>query len=226
MTMTLPRTADPCKLAGWSYCRVARGHLFDLCEGDGKMKTIAASILVLVSAFYASAQQVTGNLIEKRVPLTEAAVAFDASGAPALEATLRTTSLNGAPDEPVTNVRMIVRNRSTIAYAFVSGSVAFYDAAGIRCGEGVFKADALAADESFETDTPGLRIRCEAASWRVVATHLLPRMAPNQPITVLARAPANLVISIDGEEHPIQLDKPMVLTLGEKRRTIVVRSAP
>ena len=190
------------------------------------MKTIAASIVVLLSAFYVSAQQETSNLIEKRVPLTEAAVAFDAGGAPALEATLRTTTLNGAPDAPVTNVRLIVKNRSTIAYAFVSGSVAFYDSAGVRCGEGVFKADALATDESFETDTPGLRIRCEAASWRVVATHLLPRMAPNQPITVLARAPANLVISIDGEEHPIQLDKPMVLTLGEKRRTIVVRSAP
>jgi hypothetical protein len=190
------------------------------------MKTIAASILVLLSVVYVSAQQVTDNLIEKRVPLTETAVAFDASGAPALEATLRTTALNGAPDTPVTNVRMIVKNRSKIAYAFVSGSVAFYDSAGVRCGEGVFKADALATDESFETDTPGLRIRCEAVSWRMVATHLLPRMAPNQPITVLARTPANLVISIDGEEHPIQLDKPMVLTLGEKRRTIVVRSVP
>ena len=62
------------------------------------MKTIAASILVLLSVVYVSAQQVTDNLIEKRVPLTEAAVAFDASGAPALEATLRTTALNGAPD--------------------------------------------------------------------------------------------------------------------------------
>ena len=189
------------------------------------MKRIAASLVILCSAFYANAQQVEGTLIEKRVPLTEAAVAFDASGAPALEATLRTTALNGAPDAPVTNVRIIVRNRSTIAYAFVSGSVAFYDAAGVRCGEGVFKADALAADESFETDTPGLRIRCEAATWRVVATHLLPRMAPNQPITVIARAPSNLIISIDGEEHPIQLDRPMAVTLGEKRRTIVVRTA-
>ena len=189
------------------------------------MKKIAVSLVILASAMYASAQEVTGSLTEKRVPLTEAAVAFDATGAPALEATLRTTALNGAPDAPVTNVRMIVRNRSTIAYAFVSGSIAFYDSAGIRCGEGMFKADALAADESFETDTPGLRIRCEAVTWRMVATHLLPRMAPNQPITVLARAPSNLVISIDGEEHPIQLDKPMTLTLGEKRRTIIVRAA-
>jgi hypothetical protein len=89
-----------------------------------------------------------------------------------------------------------VKNRSGFAYAFVSGSVGFYDSAGIRCGEGVFKADVLAADEAFETDMPGLRIRCQAVSWRVVATNLLPRMAPNQPISVLTRAPANLVISI------------------------------
>lgn len=190
------------------------------------MKTIAASILVLVSAFYASAQQVAGELIEKRVPLTEAATAFDAAGKPALEATLRTTVLNGAPDTPVTNVRMLVRNRSTMAYSFVAGSVTFYDSAGVRCGEGVFKADSLAADESFESDMPGLRIRCEAVSWRVIATHLLPRLAPNQPMVVLTRAPANLVISIDGEEHPIQLDKPMMVTLGERRRTIVVKTAP
>ena len=189
------------------------------------MRKIAVGLVLLWSAFHANAQGGTGNLIEQRVPLTERAVAFDANGTPALEGTLRTTALNGAPDAPVTNVRLIVKNKSTIAYAFVSGSVTFYDSAGIRCGEGVFKADALAADESFETDTPGLRIRCEAASWRIVATHLLPRMAPNQPIIGLTRAPSNLVISIDGEEHPIQLDKPMTITFGEKRRTIVVRTA-
>jgi hypothetical protein len=149
------------------------------------MKRIAAVLVVLCSALCASAQQVPEsvpqtpeNLIEQRMPLTEAAVAFDVDGAPALEATLRTTALRGAPDTPVTNIRMIVKNRSRIAYAFVSGAVTFYDSAGIRCGEGVFKADVLAADESFEADSPGLRIRCEAASWRIVATHLLPRRAP------------------------------------------------
>jgi hypothetical protein len=187
------------------------------------MRRIAAGLVILCSAFSVCAQQETGNLIEKRMPLTEPAVAFDANGTPALEGTLRTTALNGAPDTPVTNVRIVVKNKSTIAYSFVSGSVTFYDAAGVRCGEGVFKADALATDESFETDTPGLRIRCEAASWRLVATHLLPRIAPNQPIIGVTRAPSNLVISIDGETHPIQLDKPMTITLGEKRRIIVVR---
>jgi hypothetical protein len=189
------------------------------------MKLFIAALVLFCGALCVSAQETTGTLNEKRVPLSEAAVAMDASGAPALEATLRTTALNGAPDTPVTNVRMLIKNRSTVAYAFVSGSITFYDAAGVRCGEGVFKADSLAADESFETDSPGLRIRCEATSWRMVATNLLLRMPPNAPIGALTRAPANLVISIDGETHPIQLDKPLTLTLGEKRRTIIV-SAP
>ena len=191
------------------------------------MRTIAACLSVLLSALLVSAQEQTpveGSLNEKRVSLNEAAVALDANGATALEATLRTTALNGAPETPVTNIRMIVRNRSAVSYAFVSGAVTFYDAAGVRCGEGVFKADALAVDESFETDTPGLRIRCEATTWRIVATNLLPRMPPNMPIGPLTRVPSNLVISIDGETHPIQLNKPLTLTLGEKRRTIIVRA--
>jgi len=188
------------------------------------MKLFIAGLVLLAAALCATAQETTGALTEKRVPLSEAAVAVDANGAPALEATLRTTALNGAPETPVTNVRMVVKNRSADAYAFVSGSVTFYDAAGVRCGEGMFKAGALAVDESFETDAPGLRIRCEATSWRMVATNLLIRMPPNAPIGALTRAPSNLVISIDGEEHPIQLDKPLTLTLGERRRTIIVRA--
>jgi hypothetical protein len=191
------------------------------------MKMFAASIVMLCSVLFTSAQEIApdNTLNEKRVPLAEAAVALDASGAPALEASLRTTALNGSPDTPVTNIRMVVRNKSTLAYAFVSGSVTFYDAAGVRCGEGVFKADALAVDESFETDSPGVRIRCEVTSWRIVATNLLPRLPPNTPIITLTRVPQNLIISIDGETHPIQLDRPLTLTLGERRRTIIVRPA-
>jgi hypothetical protein len=191
------------------------------------MKLLVAGLVVLYSIFCVSAQEMApdNTLPEKRVALTKAAVALDASGVPALEASLRTTALNGAPDTPVTNVRMVLRNRSTLAYAFVSGSVTFYDAAGVRCGEGVFKADVLAVDESFETDAPGLRIRCEASTWRIVATNLVPRMLPNAPITILTRTPQNLIISIDGETHPIQLDRPLTLTLGERRRTIIVRTA-
>jgi hypothetical protein len=191
------------------------------------MKKLAAFLVLLCSALIANAQGTTpAETNEKRVPLSEAAVALDGTGAAALEATLRTTALNGSPEAPVTNVRIVVKNVSAIPYAFVSGLITFYDAAGVRCGEGVFKADAIASNESFETDAPGLRIRCEPASWRMVATNLLPRITPNQLVAPLARANSNLVIVIDGESHPIQLDKPLVLTLGERRRTVVVHAAP
>jgi hypothetical protein len=190
------------------------------------MKKLAAFLFVLCSACLAHAQATATDSIEKRVPLAEAAVAVDATGAAALEATLKASSLSGAPDAPVTNVRLVVKNASPTAYSFVSGVVTFYDAAGVRCGEGVFKADVVAPNESFETDVPGLRVRCEAASWRVVATSLVPRMPPNAVPAPLTRPTGNLVIVIDGESHPIQLDKPLVLTLGERRRTVVVREAP
>ena len=58
------------------------------------MKMIAASIVMLCGVLCANAQEIApdNTLNEKRVPLAEAAVAFDASGAPALEASLRTTA--------------------------------------------------------------------------------------------------------------------------------------
>lgn len=173
------------------------------------------------------AQQNTSVSNEKRVPLSEAAVALDAGEAAALEATLSTRTLNGAPDTPVTNIRMVVRNASQLSFAFISGIVTFYDGAGVRCGEGIFKADALAVNESFETDTPGIRIRCNPVSWRVVATNLLPRVVPSTlPPPQVLRPTSRLTISIDGELHPIQLDRPITLTLGDRQRTIIVRETP
>lgn len=180
--------------------------------------------VLLVSCFCVSAQEPMA--MEKRVALTEKAVAFDAAGASALEATLKTTSLNGAEDSPVTNTRLVVRNAGNIPYAFVSGLVTFYDGAGVRCGEGLFKADALAVDESFETDTPGIRIRCSPSTWRIVANNLLPKVALIPLAPVSARGRSNLLISVDGEEHPIQLNKPMVVKMGDTERTIVLREAP
>jgi hypothetical protein len=197
------------------------------------MRIITLCAVLCISSFCVTAQQ-PANSLERRVPLTEAAVALDGAGAPALEATLRTTSLNGADDSPVTNIRLVVKNLSSFSYAFVSGLVTFYDASDVRCGEGLFKADALAVNEAFETDTPGIRIRCAPATWRIIATNLLPRALPNVPAliptestgTTASRSSLNLIISVDGEEHPIQIDKPMVLTLGNTQRTIVIREAP
>ena len=188
------------------------------------MRLPLIGVVLLVSCVCVMAQE-SGASVEKRVALTERAVAFDGSGAPALEATLKTTALNGAEDSPVTNTRLVVRNAGSVSYSFVSGLVTFYDGAGVRCGEGLFKADALSVDEAFETDTPGIRIRCSPATWRIVATNLLPKVAM---ATVVSRTsvPGRLVISVDGEEHPIQLDKPMTLKVGDVERTIVLREVP
>ena len=190
------------------------------------MKIASLCALLFLSATSLCAQQPADA--ERRVALSEKAVALNGSGAPALEATLKTTALNGSQDSPVTNISLVVRNASGDAYVYVSGLVTFYDNSGVRCGEGVFKADALGVDEAFETDTPGIRIRCAPTTWRIVATSLVPKVAPLAPAAPSASASRsmNLVISVDGEEHPIQLQKPMVVKLGDTQRTIVLREAP
>jgi hypothetical protein len=190
------------------------------------MKITMLALLLAISSLSVMAQQPTESG-ERRVALTDTAVALDAAGASALEGSLRTTALNGTTDSPVTNIRVVVKNSSTVPYAFVSGLVTFYDTSGVRCGEGLFKADALAVGEAFETDTPGIRIRCSPSTWRIIATNLLPRIAPvvENPAAV-TRSTNNFLISIDGEEHPLQIDRPLVLTVGNTQRTIVVRPAP
>ena len=191
------------------------------------MRTILLSVILIGTGVVSMAQEGPPTR-ERSVPLTNAAVALDSNGVAALEATLKTTALHGADDSPVTNIRLVVRNTSNIDLAFVSGLITFYDAAGVRCGEGIYKADALAAGEAFETDTPGIRIRCSPATWRIVATNLLPRVPPtvSMPPQLSSRPNANLFITVDGEEHPIQLDRPLVLRLGTTDRTIVVRAKP
>ncbi len=187
-------------------------------------KITLMSLLILVSCCSLMAQQ-TENLIERRVALTEPAIALD-KGVTALEATLRTMALHGAPDTPVTNVRLVIRNAGTIPYSYLSGLVTFYDGAGVRCGEGIFKADMLAVNESFETDTPGIRVSCSPATWRIVAADLLPRISPGPAEGINTARPGNLIISVDGQAYPIQLDRPLVLRLGERQRTLIVSQVP
>jgi hypothetical protein len=175
-----------------------------------------------------------GQPTEPRVALDQPAVAADSHAAPAIEARLLTQVLNGSDDSPVMNVKLSVKNVSGTFYTYVSGWATFYDSAGVRCGEGLFKLDALAVDETAATDTPGLRLRCSPATWRIVATNLLTRTvdvakpgetAPPSEVEHTT-APANFVISIDGEEHPIQLNRPVVLQMGNRERKIILRSAP
>ena len=185
-----------------------------------------ASTLIILGALAIVAQPA-----EQRPTLSELATAPDSQGVPAIEARLLTMMLNGADDSPVTNVKLVVRNVSANFYTYVTGWATFYDSAGVRCGGGLFKIDALAVNESASTDTPGLRLRCSPATWRIVATNLLTRTAdiakPGESGPEAERtAPANFIINIDGEEHPIQLNDPIVLQMGNRERRIVLRSAP
>jgi hypothetical protein len=191
-----------------------------------------ALTLLSLCAFTALAQQ-----SESRA-LTEVVTAHDAAGSPAIEARLMTTMLNGAEDSPVTNVKLVIKNVSGNFYTYVTGWATFYDSAGVRCGDGLFKIDALAANESAGTDTPGLRLRCSPSTWRIATTNLLtrsvdmamtaesPAAEPKPQPEPERTAPQNFVISIDGEEHPIQVNNPIVLKLGTRNRRIVLRSAP
>jgi len=191
-----------------------------------------AMILMTACAVTLAAQQA----VEQRAPLSEAAAASDAKGAPAIEARLSTTVLNGSDDSPVTNVRLVVKNTGANFYNYVTGWATFYDSGAVRCGEGLFKIDALAPGESSATDTPGLRLRCTPASWRIVATNLLTRTADAAKEVVAAPplaepapekpAPVNFIISIDGEQHPIQVGNPIVLKLGNRNRKVVLRPVP
>src|SRR5258705_10285908 len=113
------------------------------------MRGILIGAVFLVSCIGVAAQEPSAGSSERRVALSEKAVALDGSGAAVLEATLRTSALNGSEDSPVTNIGLAVRNTSSVSYLFVSGLVTFYDSAGVRCGEGVFKAEALSVDEAF-----------------------------------------------------------------------------
>lgn len=198
---------------------------------------LGAIVITLATATAISAQQPSAGSNETPAALTTPTSAFDARGNMALEGRLLTTMLHGAQDSPVTNVRLMIKNAGATYYTYVTGWATFYGADGVRCGEGLFKLDALAPGESAETDTPGLRLRCSPSTWRIVATNLLTRVSDNasEMVSTLPSPPAaevpatvapNLVIAIDGEEHPIQLNNPLVVRLGNRQRKIVVRAAP
>ncbi|HVG29120.1 MAG TPA: hypothetical protein VM864_05310 [Pyrinomonadaceae bacterium] len=186
---------------------------------------------------------------ESRAALADAATAYDIAGRVALAARLRTTQLAGAADAPVRNVLIVVENRSGLFYNYASGWATFYDGAGVRCGEGLWKVEAFAPGESAEVDTPGLRLTCAPATWRVTALNLLTRSTdvakPGEPAptagaaTALppttpaqaaagagAEAPMRLEINVNGKTLPLQLDNPLDVVVGKERVLIVVRRAP
>lgn len=183
---------------------------------------------------------------EPRVALTEATTAFDVAGRVALVGRLRTTALAGTQDAPARNVLIAIENRSPFFYNYVSGSATFYDAGGVRCGEGMWKVGTLAVGEVAEVDTPGLRLTCTPSTWRIVAINLLTRStdvakpdggaqpAPDSATPAgapaLTAAPASAIprleININGRTLPLQIGNPIEIIVGNERVNIVVNPAP
>lgn len=189
---------------------------------------------------------------EPRVPLAERATALDIEGRAALAGRLLTTDLAGTPDAPARNSRIVVENRSPLFYTYASGWATFYGADGVRCGEGFWKLDALAPEESAEVDTPGMRLTCRPSTWRLAAVNLLTRTSDvaKPPEGQTAPPPAEggprpgtgtaapgdagraqgavppLEINVNGQTIPIQMGNPLELTVGKERIRIVVNKAP
>ncbi len=210
-----------------------------------------AILIVCLFAFGARAQQPTTNTTgvtnEPRVALSEQATAFDVLGRDALGGRLRTTQLAATQDAPVRNVLVVVENRSQFFYNYVSGYATFYGGDGVRCGEGLWKLEAFAPGEQVEVDTPGLRLTCTPATWRLSALNLLTRTTdvakPAAPASVAdpaappttapppASASMNVAaprfeININGKTLPLQLGNPIDVVVGKERIVIVVQPAP
>lgn len=215
-----------------------------------RMKAALLSAVLFCGCVAARAQETSGDVrpAEPRVALTEPAAAYDIEGRPALGARLRTTALAGTPDAPERNTRIVIENRTQVFYTYASGWATFYGGDNVRCGEGMWKLEALAPGESAEVDTPGLRLTCTPATWRLVALNLLTRTtdaakpadqnAP-PPAETPAPPPSNsntqpaagartlppLELNINGRVVPIQPGNPLEVVVGAERVRIVLQTA-
>lgn len=190
---------------------------------------------------------------EPRVALDAQTSAYDIAGRVALTGRLRTTSLAGTVDAPERNVRLIIENRSAVFYTYAAGWATFYGADNVRCGEGLWKLEALAPGESAEVDTPGLRLTCTPTTWRIVASNLITRTtdvakpanenappAPEQTTPTTSTPPAAaestsvavtpalppLEINVNVKTVPIQPGNPLEIVVGRERVRIIVQPVP
>lgn len=210
-----------------------------------KIIAVCAALIISCGASAKGQQAASGPPVEQAVALTARPVALDARGREALAGRLLTTSLQGSPDSPVSNVRLVIENISPFFYEYVSGRVTFYDGQGVRCGEGLFKFDVLAPREQAETDTPGLRLSCAPATWRIVATNLLTRTSdtakPGEPTPAPADSmmrPASTTeaeqvqplqfvnLNIDGVVYRVPFGSTVTVPVTGKKININVSAAP
>ena len=59
-----------------------------------------------------------------------------------------------------------------------------------------------------------------------IAQVIVQQPPPTVEAVVEKPAPVNFIISIDGEQHPIQVNNPIVLKLGNRNRKIVLKPVP
>lgn len=207
------------------------------------MRAVISFVFVWLACGALSAQaqetQSGGGAVERPVPLTEQAVALDAGGQAVFAASLRSAAIEGPPEALTKNARLILENRSQVFYTYASGYATFYDASGVRCGEGLWTLSAFAPGERAEVDTPGLRLTAKPAAWRISAINLLMRAGnttrpPTASQTINASAGANrnrttlppLLIDINGATLPVQPGNPLEIEVGKERVRIVLRVAP
>jgi hypothetical protein len=207
-----------------------------------KMKSLVlCGALVACSVVAARAQETPTAVqppIEQPVAIAQKAVALDRAGREALTASLLTTTLQGTPEAPIKNVRFVVENRGASFYTYVSGTVTFYKEGGVRCGEGLFALNALAPGESAEVDTPGLRLECAPAAWRIVAANLMTRatdaaqpsiaVTPAQPVQPQPppAPPSPLYLTVDGQQYQVPVNSTLEIPVRKRRIKITLSDQP
>lgn len=210
-----------------------------------KRMILLLCLWLVCGAWSAEAQaqetQRAGGVVVRPVPLTEQAVALDAAGGAVLAATLRSAAIEGPPEALTKNARLILENTSQVSYSYASGYATFYDAGGVRCGEGLWTLSAFEPGERAEVDTPGLRLTAKPVAWRITALTLLTRGgdAARTPQTIAASQTTGasasrnatttlppLVIDINGTTLPVQPNNPVEIEVGAERVRIVLRIAP
>jgi hypothetical protein len=104
----------------------------------------------------------------------------------------------------------------------------------------LFALNALAPGESAEVDTPGLRLECAPAAWRIVAANLMtratdaaqpsiavtPAQPPVQPQPPAAAPPSPLYLTVDGQQYQVPVNSTLEIPVRKRRIKITLSDQP